>query len=133
MKVGKSLGFVENFNKLFTFKTQGHIDFAIFNGTRFMCMVWIIIGQSYLIRFGSVKNIADKNTIETTAGYSTIAATAQLAVDMFFYISGFLLASVTLERFSNRYEVKIKDLLIFFVHRLIRLWPVYFIVILFYW
>lgn len=106
-KVGKSLGFVENFTKLFSFKSHGHIDFAIYNGTRVFLIVWIIVGQSYLIRFGSIKNVADKTTIETTAGYSTIAATSQLAVDLFFYISGFLLAAITLERFANRTELKV--------------------------
>ncbi|EAS05424.2 acyltransferase family protein (macronuclear) [Tetrahymena thermophila SB210] len=133
VKIGRAFGIVENFNKLFTFKNQGHIDFAIINGTRVFCIVWIIIGQSYLIRFGSVKNIYDKGDIQSSAGYSTIAATSQLAVDMFFYISGFLLAAIFLERFANRTELKPTTLLLFIAHRFIRLWPTYFIVLLFYW
>ncbi|KAL4461156.1 hypothetical protein ABPG72_015800 [Tetrahymena utriculariae] len=133
VKIGRAFGIVENFNKLFTFKNQRHIDFAIIYGTKVFCIVWIILGQSYLIRFGSIKNIADKNSIQSSAGYSTIAATSQLAVDMFFYISGFLLAAIFLERFANRTQLKPSTLLLFIAHRIIRLWPTYFIVLLFYW
>lgn len=63
----------------------------------------------------------------------TIVASGQMVIDLFLAISGFLMAAITLERFSHRTSVGGKDMGIFIFHRFLRLWPAYMAAILIYW
>lgn len=133
IRLAKGLSLLDNFVNLFTFTNKGHVDLSFLNGCRFVLICWIIWGNSGLIRYNTIKNVSEKDQIESTAGYSTMIAGAPLAVDTFFAISGFLLAIKVLERFSKKETVGFGDFMKYLAHRILRLWPVYIVTVLIYW
>lgn len=96
------------------------------HGIRFLSMSWVIIGHSY-----SFGNIAMKNTLGILPLVNTFAFQAILqaffAVDSFFVLSGFLLTYL----FMNEYTKKKGDMSwgYFYVHRFVRLTPMYMVLL----
>ncbi len=54
--------------------------------------------------------------------------TGQAAVDLFFVISGFLITYLLLKEKEKRGEISIKK---FYVRRILRIWPLYFLIVFF--
>ena len=59
--------------------------------------------------------------------YNTLSAWGWAGVDLFFVLSGFLITSLLLIERQNMGEVSFKH---FFIRRLLRIWPLYFLALL---
>lgn len=66
-----------------------------------------------------LKNIFDSPFFQYTGGY--------VAVIMFFTLSGFLITILLLEEKKNYHTIKLKS---FYLRRILRVWPLYYLVIL---
>lgn len=93
--------FTENLTKLFTIKEEGIQTFKIFNGVRAFSIFWVIYGHDYLVRFRVISNIADYNAIMSNIGWVTLAPSAYFAVDVFFFLGGFLAAYMVIEKMTK--------------------------------
>jgi peptidoglycan/LPS O-acetylase OafA/YrhL len=65
-------------------------NFRIFNGIRVLSISWVIYGHSYLILALGMKNVASFPILVKQTGWITLTPAAYFAVDVFFFIGGFL-------------------------------------------
>ncbi|KAJ8922562.1 hypothetical protein NQ315_007592 [Exocentrus adspersus] len=94
-----------------------------FNGLRVVSMMWIVIGHEMaMIPFISINNVHRVNDWQNHM-YAFYIASAQLAVDTFFFMSGFLLAFQYLKGKTRSLKEQILSVPYMIVHRYLRLTP----------
>ncbi|KAF0772178.1 nose resistant to fluoxetine protein 6-like [Aphis craccivora] len=125
----QSFSLSKNVRKLLTFpKTSDNLE--CIHGLKFISMCFIIVGHRFMFTLGSP--IMNSNFIEYF--YSKIEAmvilNGPILVDTFFIISGFLACYLLLEHIQK--NPKAFQIPLFYIHRYVRLTPVYAIVIGFY-
>jgi hypothetical protein len=133
IKVVKAFSFYDNFMKIIIVpKTTENDNLLFLNGMRVISIFWIVFGHDMWFRFMNIRNWMDSINILTTPGIATLAPAAYFAVDVFFWIGGFLVTMGMLEQMKKR----IKFIPFYFgclVHRFIRIWPTYIVAILIFW
>lgn len=90
------------------------------------------MGHDMWFKFMNIRNWMDGLNILTTPGISTLTPAAYFAVDVFFWIGGFLVTMGMLDQMKK----KIKFIPFYIgsiVHRFIRIWPTYMVAILIFW
>jgi len=102
----------------------------IFNGIRALCFGWVVCGHT-LTSFISAKNYAYV-AVFLKSRWVLVLAGGLYAVDTFFYLSGFFTGFLIVSKLKNM-PFGIKSYFKIFFHRWIRLWPSYFVAILFFW
>ena len=107
--------------------------FVIFNGMRGLSIFWVIFGHEELIRGKVTTNYMDWKTITREAGWVTISAAAYFAVDVFFFVGGFLAAVLVLDKLLKMKFVNASIVPSMWVHRFLRVWPTYAFCIIIYW
>jgi peptidoglycan/LPS O-acetylase OafA/YrhL len=111
---------------------SSELGLAPMNGLRCLMMFWIILGHT----FGYLNTpVGFDNSINVTKHVVTrvsfqVVGAAELAVDVFFYLSGFLVVYMVLKEMKN--SKKPIPWGLFYFHRYWRLTPVYGFIILFY-
>ncbi|XP_038070354.1 nose resistant to fluoxetine protein 6-like [Patiria miniata] len=118
-----------NLAKLMDVK-QSDKSIGALNGIRVISMTWVILGHTVI--FGFTANITHNTPtilswIQNHFGFQAVA-NAFFSVDTFFFLSGFLLAYLTLGRFRELRTAKAWAL--FYFHRYWRLTPLFAITIL---
>ncbi|XP_033118071.1 nose resistant to fluoxetine protein 6-like [Anneissia japonica] len=105
---------------------QGEISLGALNGFRVLSLWWVILGHSY--GFG-VALLANPTKIVDVLSRFTFQAVgnATFSVDSFFFLSGLLVTYLTLNYLRNN-NGKL-NWVMFYVHRYLRLTPVYMLVI----
>ncbi|XP_071955722.1 nose resistant to fluoxetine protein 6-like [Antedon mediterranea] len=105
---------------------QGEGSISCLNGIRVISLTWVILGHSYVFPFQLISNPVE---IPNLLGRFTFQAVgnATFSVDSFFFLSGLLVTYLTL-KYLQKNEGKI-NWVMFYVHRYLRLTPVYMIVI----
>ncbi|XP_019873005.2 nose resistant to fluoxetine protein 6-like [Aethina tumida] len=113
-----------NTKKLLHASKGSREQIQIFHGLKFISMMWIIAGH------GMVGVLSTPLINLFTAGkflterYNWYISSAPLAVDTFFFISGFLLPYTYLKQGKGRsMAVQVKALPMFYIHRYLRLTP----------
>ncbi|EYC09951.1 hypothetical protein Y032_0058g2906 [Ancylostoma ceylanicum] len=102
------------------------------NCIRTLSMLWVIIGHSFAFSLAIVDNPLDIFDLRKTY-VGQIFANSYLAVDSFFFIAGVLVAFLKFKDIRrNATALSIRAWLMFYVHRIVRLSPAYYILILFY-
>ncbi|KAL6743340.1 hypothetical protein Aduo_016386 [Ancylostoma duodenale] len=102
------------------------------NCIRTVSMLWVIIGHSFAFTMAVVDNPLDIFDHRKTY-VGQIFANSYLAVDSFFFIAGVLVAFLKFKDIRrNNAALSIRSWLMFYVHRILRLSPAYYILILFY-
>jgi len=102
----------------------------VFNGLRTFAFAWVVYGHTFLLSANS-KNYAFASIFMKSA-WLLLVMSAFYAVDAFFYMSGFLTGFIMLAKLKKmKFSVLSYGMIMF--HRILRLWPTYFIAILFYW
>lgn len=106
----KCFAFNENYNKLFLIRDAkpGETRFDIFNGIRALSIFWVIYGHDYLIRLNIPANIADIRAFLKHGGLNTLGGAAYYAVDVFFFMGGFLAAVTVLDKLAKLKIVHLK-------------------------
>jgi peptidoglycan/LPS O-acetylase OafA/YrhL len=106
-------------------------NLLIFNGVRALSFWWVIFGHSYLEHAAFTPNPQDiGNFMDST--FLLVISGGLYAVDVFFYLSGFFVAYVCIDKLKKM-TVGPLTYVKLFVHRMLRIWPAYFIAILVYW
>jgi hypothetical protein len=105
----------------------------VLNGMRVLSMLWVILGHTDLQVLQTAQNV---DAVWSGHGayrewYYRIVIAAEYAVDTFFLLSGFLLVFLVFPKFKGL-GGKINILKVY-VHRYLRLTPVYAVVVLFYY
>lgn len=118
-----------NVAKIFdTTESSDSID--IFHGLRFFMMLWIIGGHSYSF---AMQWLFFRNPKELQAApsnvLSQILANGTFSVDTFLFLSGFLVTRVVLKQMKKNGGQL--NLLIFYLHRYLRMTPLMMVVIAF--
>ncbi|EFO27287.2 hypothetical protein LOAG_01188 [Loa loa] len=105
------------------------------HGTRVLSMFWIILGHSYyyIISSLTVDNLLPAMIAFPQKVFNLIIVQAPLAVDSFFYLSGMLTSYLFMEKFKaeaakGRSIYSIDMWSLFYIHRYIRLTPIYLMI-----
>ena len=96
------------------------------NGIRTISMTWVILGHTYMFFFQNEDNVV-KNFNDATRLSSQAILSGELSVDSFFFLSGLLVSYLSMKRFEKDGKL---PLLRYYLHRYIRLTPLYLYVIL---
>jgi len=123
----------KNFDKIVKVKYTDSYDFnlEVFNGIRVFMMLYVVYGHTFLFGTNYIDNVSDIPTITNDWGL-LVPNAALYAVDVFFYMSGFLFAYIGLGKLK-----KMKPNLLNYVglgfHRFLRIWPTYAFAVIFFW
>lgn len=123
-KVLQCFNFTESM-KIFVYKSN---YLNIFNGIKTICMLWVIFGHQFSVRLKYDVNISGIPSQVEKFFYLFVTG-AFLAVDVFFFIGGFLVAYSFMREKSKsilKYPLAV-------LHRVLRFWPSYIVVILMYY
>ena len=123
----------ETVPQIFTIEHQPSSAITCLHGLRVFSMCWIILGHlSLFAYFFSENPISYSTTSVSHISYRGISESV-LAVDSFFLMSGLLVAYLTLRKMERR-KGKFKfPVFLYYVHRFLRLTPVYAFVLFSYW
>lgn len=91
MRILKSFSIYDNFKKIIEIKQAENENLLFLNGLRVLSICWIIYGHDQWFRFMNLKNWVDSLEILTKPGIATLVPAAYFAVDVFFWIGGFLI------------------------------------------
>mmetsp|Transcript_28961 Transcript_28961/g.37343 ORF Transcript_28961/g.37343 Transcript_28961/m.37343 type:complete len:712 (-) Transcript_28961:330-2465(-) len=119
----------KNLESLLT--TKRPESFKCFDGIRFFSMCWVIFGHTVVFQFAGAgfSNIYDILPLHGHGFFTRFTAmvlpSAEFAVDTFFYISGFLVAVLTLKRLKEKPPQRGPWVWVplAYLHRYIRLTP----------
>jgi len=127
MKVLQSFSLSRNLKSFFKAANPVDPNLEIFNGVRFVCMAWIIIGHTYENEFGTpTYNLwIFYQKIINGYWYSFIKS-GTLAVDAFFMLSGFFAAMSFFSIFKKEETRNFKTFLLSYLYRYLRLFPMMF-------
>lgn len=89
-KVFFSFSFMHNIEKMFSVSDRGDENLKVINGIRVFSICWVIIGHSFMNVMGApITNIVTALSV-TEKWYFALVPGGFFAVDVFFYLSGFL-------------------------------------------
>ncbi|CAK1600715.1 unnamed protein product [Parnassius mnemosyne] len=115
----RSFSVYTNTRRLLTFK-YGPDSLECIDGIRALAMAWVISGHTILLVFNSI-NLRD--AIEWAQSIKAIWITAApITVDTFFMLSGLLVVYTTAGKLSSMQLIQ--NLPLFYLHRLLRMFPI---------
>ncbi|XP_071955988.1 nose resistant to fluoxetine protein 6-like [Antedon mediterranea] len=105
---------------------QGEQSLGALNGIRVISLWWVMLGHTYVFALTLFSN--STKIIEVLSRFTFQAVgNATFSVDSFFFLSGLLVTYLTL-KYLQKHDGKL-NWLMFYVHRYLRLTPVYMMVI----
>jgi len=105
IKVLKAFSLYDNLKKIVTIGQAENENLLFLNGMRVFSICWVILGHDEWLRFMNIKNWVSSLELLTAPGLATLAASAYFAVDVFFWIGGFLLTITLAERMLTMTKV----------------------------
>jgi len=109
----------KNWDELVTNKRQGEQDLGFFDGIRVIAISWVIYGHSFYTALDQPMINPDAVSKLTVEFDKAFIYNGNLSVDVFFFLSAFLVSYVLLKKSRGWYKF---DWMIY-VHRVIRLYP----------
>ncbi|CAD5122887.1 DgyrCDS11287 [Dimorphilus gyrociliatus] len=108
-------------------------SFTAIHGIRAISISWVVLGHSYLLWIDRAGNRMEFLKLPQSLAFQAIL-NANLSVDTFFVISGFLTTYLFIKELKKRGKkfINIKTILLFFLHRIWRLTPFLAATIIFY-
>jgi peptidoglycan/LPS O-acetylase OafA/YrhL len=127
----KCFGLRANSKFLFADNRGSEPHLACLNGLRTLMMAWVVLGHTFTYMAAPVgyDNLMTIKDLVSRVSFQVVPA-AELSVDVFFYLSGFLVAYMVLKEMKAKHGRMPWGL--FYFHRYWRLTPVYGFVILVY-
>jgi peptidoglycan/LPS O-acetylase OafA/YrhL len=108
IQILKCFSLYDNFHKLVQIK-EPHPDednFRMFNGIRVLSISWVVYGHLDLLMILSMRNPLSWVSVVETPGLMTLGAAAYYAVDVFFFIGGFLTSVLLVEKLRKMKEIR---------------------------
>ena len=119
-------------SQIFAIKHQPSSAITCLHGLRVISMCWIILGHLSLFAYFFSENPSYISNSASHISYRGITE-SELAVDSFFLMSGLLVTYHTLRKMENR-KGKFKfPAFLYYIHRFLRLTPVYAFILFSYW
>jgi hypothetical protein len=106
-------------------------DLEVFKGVRAVAFFMVVVSLTFSTDSQTMKNYPSGLSIVDSPWYLLVIAGLR-AIDVFFFLSGFLAAYMLISK-QERLGFSIKTYLEIIYHRLLRIYPTYFIVMLIYW
>ncbi|XP_054713283.1 nose resistant to fluoxetine protein 6-like [Uloborus diversus] len=107
-----------------TKSTEGQLE--CIHGIRFLSMSWVILGHTYAFSFQEINNILQAVKLTDSLAFQVVIQ-GLYSVDSFFVLSGFLLTYLFIKE-NSKNEGKI-SWVYFYLHRYLRLTPMYMILL----
>ena len=106
-------------------KVDKNLD--VLNGVRVLSIGWVVLGHCYFweMMYGPILNMKDYTSHMLTTYTSSIVNNATFSVDVFFYLAGFLSTISFCGAFIEAKKRKVMAFVIAYLHRYIRLLPIY--------
>lgn len=129
----KSFYLIENASKLFFARSKdGDPNLEVLNGVRVLSMLWVILGHTYYYAMQSaLANLLIPLELFKSFSFNLVSS-GPYAVDIFFWLSGFLGVYILLGTTHKR-NGKMQNPLLIYLHRYLRLIPMYVLTLLFFW
>ncbi|XP_071955720.1 nose resistant to fluoxetine protein 6-like [Antedon mediterranea] len=105
---------------------QGEQSLGALNGIRVISLWWVMLGHTYIFALTLFSNLTKILEVLSRFTFQAVG-NATFSVDSFFFLSGLLVTYLTL-KYLQKHNGKL-NWLMFFVHRYLRLTPVYAMVI----
>jgi len=124
---------LENTSKLFFARSKdGDKNLEILNGVRVLSMAWVILGHTYYyaMRTALHNPLVPLDLLKSFT--FNIVSSGPYSVDIFFWLSGFLGVYILLGSTHKR-KGRMQNWLMIYLHRFLRLMPVYVVTLLFFW
>lgn len=124
---------INNLNKiLFARNKNGDKNLDILNGIRVLSMFWIILGHSFFYTLRS--SIVNPGVVfEFLQSFTfNFVISGAYAVDIFFWLSGFLGTYLLMAEMKKK-NGKMQPFWLIYLHRFLRLVPLYMLTMLIYW
>ncbi|CAF0937128.1 unnamed protein product [Adineta steineri] len=116
--------------RIFTMKQKNDDNsFLFINGIRVLSLCWVIIGHSLAFGLFYTSNIVDVLVWSHNILFQLII-NAVFSVDTFFVLSGFLTAVLFVRHVEKENKLSFRTMLLYYVHRYMRLTPAFLLVIL---
>ena len=104
----------------------------VLNGIRLLSMFWVVLAHSFTLEaFSPVRNLKDVAEDVFNSYFVGIIKAGTLAVDVFFFLSGFLAALSLVQVFKNPRYRNISSILGIYIKRYVRLTPLIVILLLY--
>jgi len=132
-KYFSSFNLIENSSKLlFARSKDGDKNLEILNGVRVLSMAWVILGHTYYYAMnGALAN--PLVPLEFFKSFSfNLVSSGPYAVDIFFWLSGFLGVYILLGT-TRKKNGKMEFAPLIYLHRYLRIVPLYVFTMLFFW
>ncbi|XP_055932564.1 nose resistant to fluoxetine protein 6-like [Argiope bruennichi] len=129
LRILLSFSAISNFKRLFSTKSSME-NFRCLNGIRFFTIAWVIYGHAYLFPGMFATNYRSLFRMPERASVpgAQMIINGSESVDIFFFIGGMLVSYLTIHRV--KIEKKTFNIPMFVIHRLCRIIPVvYFIIV----
>jgi len=132
-KYFSSFNLIENSSKLlFARSKDGDKNLEILNGVRVLSIAWVILGHTfYYAMSGALANPLIPLELFRSFGFNLVSS-GPYAVDIFFWLSGFLGVYILLGATTKR-NGKMQSPLLIYLHRYLRIIPLYVFTMLFFW
>ncbi|XP_013404099.1 nose resistant to fluoxetine protein 6 [Lingula anatina] len=114
---------------------QGRGAITCLNGIRVLSIGWVVLGHSYSYMVSTIGVFAANPLFawDESTRFSFIAVTnAFFSVDSFFLLSGVLVAYLFLKQLTKQHGVRCKTMVLYYIHRYLRLSPIYFMLLFIY-
>jgi peptidoglycan/LPS O-acetylase OafA/YrhL len=125
--------FSKNYHKIFETRENEDKDLKIFDGIRVITCVIIVIDHVCSL----YTELPLRNPTTTYDYFRSFSwqffFNSIFTVDLFFSLSGFFLAYMTLKQFEGFKKASVFQLCLNVFLRVLRIWPVYSLIFLFYW
>jgi peptidoglycan/LPS O-acetylase OafA/YrhL len=102
-----------------------HIHFENLDGLRFLAAFMVFFHHLFSLDIDKFEGINENNAFQLL---KKVFNFGHYGVGIFFVISGFLIFSLLLNEYKNQQKVSWTN---FFMRRILRIWPLYFLIILF--
>ncbi|MCW3083768.1 MAG: acyltransferase 3 [Bacteroidetes bacterium] len=102
---------------------QKKVFFPNLDGLRFLCFLSVFLFHSFYTEFDSIKNSGAYIFVK-----KDLFANGNIGVNFFFVLSGFLITYLLIEEKNFHKKIDIKK---FWLRRILRIWPLYYVCVLF--
>lgn len=124
--VKDAFSFRRNLKSIFS-RPNDH--FAVLDGFRGFSMTWVYIFHVYMVTSFIIGMDTTRHLINTTPFFFNWIWMGDLAVDVFFVVSGFLISGLLFREYEKTNSINLKT---FYVRRLLRLTPIYWLLLFLY-